>query len=230
MDSVYIDLSPNHLGIARRACDAASKDPTQALVAVVFSAACFEAFLYSVVLSADRRARNDKDEIDPGVVALANVLPELERDNAQWALKLQAIFVLLTGKPIARGAQPFQDLHLLFQIRNAIVHSKLNWKAVPVDAEESDHHKFINELVSRRLIEHPRPIPALPGSEHEGRMLVGIVIESLLRKEVASWAVETVERAIRTVSRCPRDRVFSEQVRRYTGLSLFGGLQEMKLE
>ncbi len=221
MTAVPIDLSPNHIRIARRARDTAADDPSQALVGVVFAAAAFEAYLASVVVWATRRADHDPGPIAAGVTALATVLPQLERDNAQWALKLQAISVFLCGRAITKGMQPFQDLDLLFRIRNSIVHSKLTWSLTPVDDPDGEPHKLIRELVSRGLITEPRPIPGLPGSEHDGQLLIGTVIDALLRPEIAAWAVDTVEAGMRAVADMPSEAVFSKQIHHLLDLLVF---------
>jgi hypothetical protein len=178
----------------------------------VFAAASFEAFLTSVVIWADRRSRNDPGPIHAGVTALANALPQLERDNAQWALKLQAIVVLLSGRSVSRGEQPYQDIDLLFRIRNAFLHSKLTWTPTPVDVEGSEPHKLVKELVSRGLIDPPPPLPGIPGTVHEGQLVVGIATQALLRPEVAVWAVGAVETAMRAVADVPTEAIFNKQI------------------
>jgi hypothetical protein len=55
------------------------------------------------------------------IVALGQILTEVEAANAQVSLKYTLTHFALTGKPVNRGMSPFQDFALLVRVRNALV-------------------------------------------------------------------------------------------------------------
>ena len=165
--SVHIDLTATHLRVARAAARDATQDHSLALVAIVFGAAAFEGWLASFVTHASRHAQHDRGPIDSAAEAISEILPSLERTNAQWSLKLQVACALLTGRALNRGIQPWQDIDLLFRIRNSVIHPSLIWAPTVTDEHDSQPHSFVKSLVSRGVIEPPNPLPGIPGTKEE---------------------------------------------------------------
>ena len=210
--NVPVNLTGLHLSIARAAARGSHKDTSQSIVAIVFGAAAFEGWLASFVTHAERHVQDDPGPIHSAAEAIADVLPGLERSNAQWALKLQVAAILLTGRPLDRGVQPWQDVDLLFRIRNAVIHPSLTWLPVATDAPGSQPHAFVQALVSRSVIPAPLPIPGIPGSAEEDKLLQPFPISALLQPEVAAWAVDSAVGGLRGVaSLCPAS-VFKTQI------------------
>jgi hypothetical protein len=210
--NVPVDLTGLHLGVARSAARRSHEDPSQSIVAIVFGAAAFEGWLASFVTHAERHVKNDRGPIHSAAEAIADVLPGLERSNAQWFLKLQVAAILLSGRPLDRGVQPWQDIDLLFRIRNSVIHPSLTWLPVATDAPGSQPHAFVQGLVSRGVIPAPLPLAGIPGSADEDKLLHPTPISALLQPEVAVWAVDSAVGGLRGVaSLCPAS-VFKTQI------------------
>jgi hypothetical protein len=190
----------------------AHEDHSHSLVAIVFGAAAFEGWLASVVTHAQRHSEYDPAPTLPAADAIADILPAMERSNAQWLLKLQVAAVLLSGRLLDRGKQPWQDIDLLFRIRNVIVHPSLTWLPAATDEPDSKPHILIRELVSRRIVDEPRPIPGLPGPAEEFRELHPPPTSVLLQPQVAAWAERTAVAGLDgVVALCPRS-TFRQQL------------------
>lgn len=115
-------------GIAKNAYErtkTAGSDTDQvhndALVAITFSAATLEALVMEIAFHAKRVAQRDPHS--PATL-LALVLEELEASRGAPTAKYNLLLATLFGKQYDKGAQPFQDFHLLFRIRNDIIHLK----------------------------------------------------------------------------------------------------------
>jgi hypothetical protein len=104
--------------------------PSDALIAIVFSALGAEAFINELTEMAQRDAdffegklisdelRNHTDVLRD----LAATLTEIEDARGQVELKYQMAGKVLSGRTFPRGMQPFQDFRDLMQLRNALVH------------------------------------------------------------------------------------------------------------
>ena len=196
---VLEDLTSRHLALARSATARSEKDSAEVIAAVVFAAAAFEAFLSSVVNSAGIHF-NEPDHPDlAALTKLAEVIPVLEEVSAQWSIKLQVITTVLQGAPLLRGAQPYQDLDLLFRLRNTLLHPKLHWKVEPADDPKSEHNRLVPLLLVRGAVDEPDPLPPFPPGFGDGRPLMPPPSMSLLQPGVARWAVRVAEDSIDAV-------------------------------
>lgn len=211
--AVLVDLTGNHLRIARHAAERAQNDPSQALAAVVFAAAAFESWLAAFVTHAQRHAEHDPPPVSSQAIAIARTVPALERANAQWLLKLQVTCVLLSGHPLDRGAQPWQDIELLFRIRNLILHPSLKWDLRATDDLSADSHVIIRALVSRGIVPEPCRVPGVPGTSEEGRELFAPPMAVLLRPEIGAWAERTAALGIQAVAALCPPSIFRSQIR-----------------
>ena len=130
--------------------DAAETAPRQldTLVSILFSAAALEAY----VMELQRHAAGAAQHISQAeyLQGLADVLDEAERSRGSVQLKFMLAKRLLPGQPFDKGAQPYQDFDLLFQLRNAIVHLK------PQDAT-TEPHRLVVQLAARKLCERSEP-------------------------------------------------------------------------
>lgn len=190
---------PILLEVSRKAASAARDVTFDGLVACVFAAASFEAFLDELAEFAKGHAANQTPPDPPQVATLASLLAELEKDNAQWSLKLQAASIALAGQSLERGAQPYQDLALLFTIRNAVVHSKpATFPTGETQADIAD--AIVRKLLSRGILAAAPTWPALPQNGNAPVDVPAPWTVAVAKPETARWAVGTVEHGLRHVA------------------------------
>jgi hypothetical protein len=136
--SVSVDLTNNHFSICRAAASRASNHPEgseDTLIAIVFGAAAFEAYIDQIRVMCGVSYPFSGEE-ETKVTALAEALVSIEKCNAQWNLKLQLVSLILSGRKLDRGIQPWQDVDFLFKARNSIVHPSLTWNVQEYDPQE----------------------------------------------------------------------------------------------
>jgi hypothetical protein len=94
---------------------------SDALVAILFSAAALEAFIMDlVVLAAGDSQLFGRTDLQ----ALADILDETESSRGSIRLKFLLAKSILSGKPYEQGSLPYQDFDTLFTRRDAIIHMK----------------------------------------------------------------------------------------------------------
>jgi hypothetical protein len=207
----YSPNTPELLWVARYARDLAADQPPLALVAITFSAATVEAFINEAAELARRHVSEDPGEIHESAVALAELLPALDRDNAQWQLKLQVASIACTGRAFPRGQQPYQDLDLLFRLRNNIMHSRMPRLPETIDDLTTEPEQLVKRLVARGILSQAPKLKGREGTQLEDREVFAPLSHSLLEEPVAVWAVETVELAIQAfVEMIPESRLRSQ--------------------
>jgi hypothetical protein len=123
-------------------------DQDDALVAIIFSAATLEAFIMELAHLAAIDAASSTRESPARL--LAAVLTEAEESCASVRLKYCVSKALLSRRTYDKGAKPYQDFHLLFRVRDSIVHLK------PERIEE-EPHKIVKALSSMGLCEREDP-------------------------------------------------------------------------
>jgi len=97
--------------------DEMTRAQADSLVAVVFAAATLESFANEFgVLARQSRCDSMKE--------FADELDHMEDQHAATGLKFLKISDALGGSVYSKGARPFQDFKLLFDVRNAVVHVK----------------------------------------------------------------------------------------------------------
>jgi hypothetical protein len=89
-----------------------------ALVALLFSAATLESLVMELALLAGIIGE------EPPLSSAAAIITEAEKAHGSAQLKFLLAKLALTGETYDKGAPPYQDFALLFDIRNAIVHLK----------------------------------------------------------------------------------------------------------
>ncbi len=116
---------------------------------------------------------------------LANVLSELENSHESTRLKIQLTKYTLTNEMYDKGKQPYQDLDLLFRLRNSIIHMK--------PSEEMKKNKIIKTLESKKIL------PPLKENS-----IVGWLTR-VSTKNVARWAIQTVVTIIKDINKSIND-------------------------
>jgi hypothetical protein len=178
------------LRVAKNAHDKLNGEPPdidQGLIAIVFAASAFEAFINEL----DELAAGTGDTpgaTEPIIALLSDVFKEAEACRASIRLKYLVAGTVITGKPFERGRQPWQDLDLLFKVRNAIVH------LAPTVFEVRGGKAFVmsgDDLMEQ--LRQRRVLPDLPAGH------VMIFLHRLAERSAARWAVNTTVQAVRTI-------------------------------
>lgn len=109
-------------GVARTTGDRARDNPTDSVVTIVFAGAAAESFVNEVL----ERLRFDVQRASPELerVRVIAEAGDLYEKSSSMALKVQLLSAVLTGAPMDRGAQPYQDFDLLVAVRNTLVHHR----------------------------------------------------------------------------------------------------------
>lgn len=108
--------------IACRAAIRSLEVADDSIVAVLFSAATTEALMFDVNDIANLPF--PKELVDPRSKAYGALQHELESSHAQLKAKISAYFLCFAPEQLNWGAQPFQDIDLLIDLRNELVHHK----------------------------------------------------------------------------------------------------------
>ena len=145
------------LVVARRAYERSLSDSSEAMPAIILAALSVECFLNDLA----ERFSMDLFRTECGEYSdAAHWLGVLETSKASTLKKIEAVYFVFRKVDIDRGAQPYQDVRLLFQLRNELAHRKPestgDWGLAN---REKDHepHKYVKELASRGIIELPPP-------------------------------------------------------------------------
>ncbi|HRH98626.1 MAG TPA: hypothetical protein PLB55_21970 [Prosthecobacter sp.] len=143
------------LGIARDALKTAlslsesdrSHVSNHPIVSIVFAAAAGEAFINEIaelcaqpVLDCSSRSAVLSED-------LATMLDEVEKSRGSTLLKLLVAMKTLSGKTFDKGANPYQDFATLMDLRNTIMHIKIDRiESVKVNEAKVIHPKIISKL------------------------------------------------------------------------------------
>jgi hypothetical protein len=181
----YFFNSAAFFSLARTASENTDDTPSEAVVAVVFSAIAVESFLNEVL----ERLRFDADREVPELkrARMMSEAADLYEKDASVDVKTQILSASLTGAPIDRGAQPYQDFNLLVRVRNALVHYRPEMQSD--DGAPVSLRSLRRSLAARGLFPSDR-------SEDSAHSVFG----DLLTPKVAAWAIETALNMIFTVA------------------------------
>ena len=95
---------------------------SDAIVAIVFAASSLEAFINEL---ADWATEMPEIMKNPEIVqSFASVMREVEDSRGSIRLKFMLTKLIFSGNTYKKDEQPFQDLTLLFMVRDALVHLK----------------------------------------------------------------------------------------------------------
>lgn len=99
-----------------------ARDQRDAFVCVLFAAATLE----SVILEMGWYACHVEGEDDLALQLrnFGRIVTQIEEDRGKIELKYQVGKLLLPGRPLQSGSQPYDDLVALFQLSNSIIHMK----------------------------------------------------------------------------------------------------------
>jgi hypothetical protein len=156
--------TPLLLSIARKSYEAIASEPPNAsrtpepIHTIVFAAIGLEALVNEVGESASDPTFHDS-RVQPPIKDVAAVFAEAEAGRAQLPLKLQVLSLALARRTLDRGERLFQELALLVDLRNSLVHLKLDQTTFPVPP---DHEPRILKRLRSTGILADVPTPPRP--------------------------------------------------------------------
>lgn len=179
-------------------------EPTEAyphgLIAIVFAASAFEAFVNE--LAELTNGTGDTPGVnDPTIVRLSKALCEAEDRRRPTRVKYKLAGKML-GKGFDRDRSPWQDLDLLIDIRNAIMHLRPTRFSVGGEGWFSiSGEDLVAELRQRTAL------PSLPP-----KSVMATWLNWLVFRAVARWAVNTTVQAVLTIVSALPEGQFKESV------------------
>jgi hypothetical protein len=129
-----------------------------ALVSIVFSVIALEAFLNEVTDVASDYSMYPLEP--PTTAAFFEQMRDAEKSRISIESRFSFSNLVLAGKPVDRGAQPYQDFSLLVGLRNDLVHLKpsenVDIKISPEEIHKNLFRKFrAKNILATDLIESP---------------------------------------------------------------------------
>lgn len=172
---------------AERSAELAETGSHTGVDAIIFSAIAAEAFPNDLFVFASLFRENEL-AVDERVVAAVQILKQAESDKVQIKLKYQLLHYALTGKPIDTGSNPYQDFSFLIDLRNSLVHHKVDIVDLSGRAFERHIEKIHGALAVRRLL-----VRSQKDMPHDWKVAID---ESPL---AARWAIQTTQNIIRNI-------------------------------
>jgi len=143
-----------HLFIAaKRAYQRSIDDRTEAMPAIVLATIAFECFINEITYDVSSELWRKPIKV---FMHAAAWLELFESKHLSTLEKIEVLHFSLSGTKIDRGAQPYQDLSLLYWIRDQLIHRKPEGVGAwhPGDGDgEHEPHKFVKVLTARGIIE-----------------------------------------------------------------------------
>jgi hypothetical protein len=162
----------------------------EAISAIILAAATSEAFINEWIEWVGFHTAQLPFPAPQSVVAVADTLGPLVEERAQLELKFKLAYFLLSGKVLDQGAQPYQDFRKLIQLRNDLVHLKL-------ERYDHDAQKLKGYLIDLQN----RGIAAQPRSSAAGFSWIDLI----QTPEMANWACDSVKNMCRAIADvCPK--------------------------
>jgi hypothetical protein len=155
----------------------------EALTSIVFATAALEAFINELADFAKEPLYSEP--LDPVFAAFAGLMEELEKSRASTLSKFMFGKWALSATPYDKGAQPYQDLNLLLDLRNTLVHPKFldrldqNSNEIAGYTRSVDPPAIITKLESKCILAESPTGSALPW------------IALITTKAAARWACDT---------------------------------------
>jgi hypothetical protein len=120
-------------------------DKREALIAIVFSAMSIEAMVNEVELVAKFVAQAPGNE---GALTLVDLLHEAEERHASIWLKLAITVAAVSGKSFDSSKGVFDEIKILFKIRDALVHLK----GELIDDQNLKVHDVVKKLIDKNIL------------------------------------------------------------------------------
>jgi len=196
---------------ARGAAEALRRPEDECQVPIILSAVSLESFFNEFQNQLEAPLVGARG--DPTLETLAGVLGDLEENRCSLRLKIRLAYFVLTHRSLPMGGQHFQDLDLLFRLRDGLVHAK----PATFDMEEPErgyNFNLVRALSSRHLI------PS--GSECEPHAWT----RHALTPAVARWSFNTALSTVRDFLNLLAPNQFTRQ----TFESVLDGMAPLAIE
>ena len=121
--------------------------------AIIFSAIAAEAFPNDFV-GWCTPIMAFKQKYEKHIAASVQLLRQAESDRMQVKTKYQMMYYALCGEPIETGNKPYQDFALLIDLRNDLVHHKVDVVETKSNSllHENRIKKLFSSLIQRKLL------------------------------------------------------------------------------
>ena len=171
--------------VARILATEAQTEPVKGLAVVPLSAAAFEAYVNDVGYWARQVGQPQTD-----VWYFGELFAYAEEARSSTLARAELFSRVFRGTPPDRGSKSWQDLKLLFGIRDALMHRRPEtWEHDPEGATEAvKYHRVADELIRRRIASAPADSGPLP------------LTVTVAQPEVARWAFNTAARMVHEVT------------------------------
>ena len=169
----------------------------ESLASILFATMSLEAFINELHHIALEFASATSAPVQLRV--LGDLLEEAERSRASIASKYQLAKFILSSQPFDKGASPYQDFALLFDVRNLIVHTK------PLEAklrkDSSGKVVWVEPKIMVRLqnINVLEVTDYLKGSTPEAGELISDLVAEISTQQIALWACRTAVRIVEVI-------------------------------
>jgi len=184
---------------ALEVCQAISTPPdmvphrSEALASILFAALATEAFVNELgeLAKVFTIGRSDL----PGWIAtLTSILEEAEESKASVETKYQFAKFVLTGQPYDEGAQPYQDLALLTDVRNSLVHIKS--VSAKMEKKDSGEYEWTEPRLMVRLMRRLQELSIKYSDDSlrrvtersDSNFVIADLVSLLSSQSVATWA------------------------------------------
>ena len=162
--------------------NARSNDP---LISIVFAVATCESFITELARFAENAAKRPHPSIpdEPGEIqSFVNLYKEFEETKARLTSRFILAYQILSGVPADKGDLPYQDFALLVDVRNALIHIKLD--------------ELLSESVDNSItMRYPKVISKLHGKCKMAPLPVANTLTSwtqlISTPSVAEWTIRT---------------------------------------
>lgn len=163
--------------------------PSDAIVAIVLSAASTEAFINELAEIVTMTKAHLEETISSELRSFADVIHEIEQSRGSSQLKYLMAAQILRGSSFDKGTNPYQDFATLVTLRNDIMHLRPRDRTVMASDGSLTiaGPRYIDALQRRGLARTPRP---------KGSMSW---FDTLLTAEMACWAPKTAHDIILAV-------------------------------
>jgi len=191
MSKIWKDVEIHHarkfFKIAEKAMKRSITDVDEVISTIILSTSAFESFLNEFTNSM-KVSISEKDS--KMLQVLKSVGPKLDEKKFNSLLRLEIFYFFLCSKQLPKGERPFQDIKLLYEIRNSIVHPRPEKVSVEFSQnanQEKNLHRYLKHLVDIKVIN--KPWDNFDKGEVYGE---NQWFDYIFNNKVAEWAYNTV--------------------------------------
>lgn len=165
--------------VANRSYERSKSNKSESMPSIILSTVAFECFVNEIIQRLSAEYEWEPVEV---IKRSSEWLELLESKRPSTLEKVGALHLIFKDSKINKGEQPYQNLSLLYQLRNELVHRKpegaSNWDPGDKD-REYEPHRLVKSLASRGIINLPSPkAPPVWG-------------QFVLNEKTAKWAFNT---------------------------------------